>query len=139
MGQTQEPLTRSNIGIATEDSVISSGLPTANLESREFNVDVAAQQLMNTSNVNDYGGERRAGRDVAGVHDLQVRLFLVARGLPSDDHGLVRFLGVVHAQGEYSQGSDRSADSAFLRSPPATPPGRIGTSMPAPRLESQVP
>jgi hypothetical protein len=38
----------SNIGVATEDAVISSGLPDANLDLRQFN-DFVDQQLMNTA------------------------------------------------------------------------------------------
>lgn len=55
-GQITGTVDSSNVGVATEDSVISSALPTTNLESREFNVDSTPQQLMNTSNPADYGG-----------------------------------------------------------------------------------
>jgi hypothetical protein len=57
VGQMTGTVDSTNIGIAVEDSVISSGVPNTNFESREFNVDSTAQQLMNTSNANDYGGD----------------------------------------------------------------------------------
>jgi hypothetical protein len=54
LGQTTGTVDETNIGVATEDAVISSGVPNTNLDFRTFNDGSAAQQLLNTNPTPDY-------------------------------------------------------------------------------------